>query len=219
MKEPRKKPATRIIILEDHTAIREMMAYYIRSKPEYELLGDFGDGRAALQACLEQKPDVLISDLMMEGFSGMDMLQALHDQKALPNTLVFSAHINPHLIERCLKLGVLGYIEKAAFFIEFQKAIGEIAAGRTYLGPKVVAAMRRVVSSGVSATLTPRETDVLRLIALGRSSKEIADDLKISPGTVETHRANIARRTGLRSVAQFTLYAIELGLVEPKQNF
>ena len=207
-----------VILLEDHQAIREMIATFIQSVPGFVLQGDYGDARSALQACQEGKPDLLIADLMMNGFTGLDLLTELHRAGALPRTLVFTANTSQLAIERALSLGVLGYIEKTASFAEFKKAMMAVSEGRPHLGPKTLIQTRQIVARGGRTALSPREQSILKLIAEGQSSKSIADILKISQGTVESHRGNISRRTGLHSVAEFTLLAIELGLIEAPQR-
>lgn len=191
---------------------------FIQSVPGFTLQADFGDARRTLQACQENKPDLLITDLMMNGFTGLDLLQELHRTKMLPKTLVFTANTSLLAIERALSLGVLGYIEKTSSFSEFRNALLAVVAGRAYLGPKTLILTRQIVARGGRSKLSPREQSVLKLVAEGQSSKMIANILKISQGTVESHRGNISRRTGLHAVAEFTLLAIELGLIESPQR-
>lgn len=135
-----------------------------------------------------------------------------------PYVLVFSANTTDLAVREALGNGARGYIEKTASFNEFTKALKSIAEGQSYLGPTVARSVRRIVSNPerveANSTLSAREREVLRFLAEGMSSKEIASHLGLSVRTVENHRAHIVKRTGLRSIAQLTLHAVRLGLVE-----
>jgi DNA-binding NarL/FixJ family response regulator len=153
---------------------------------------------------------------MLLGGIGLDFLKGLH-LDPMPQVLVFSANTTALAVREAPAAGVHGYIEKPASFTEFTHALKAVTGGRTYLGPEVSKSVQRIVDNperaGADPELSVRERDVLRFVAEGFSSKEIAERLGLSVRTVENHRANITRRTGLKSIAQLTLHAVRLGLI------
>lgn len=153
---------------------------------------------------------------MLLGNSGLDFIRQVRIDPP-PYVLVFSANTTDIAVREALGAGARGYIEKTASFAEFTQALVTIAEGQTFLGPEIARAVQRLVSNpekpDANMDISVRERDVLRYVAEGLSSKQIADVLGLSVRTVENHRASICRRTGLRSVAQLTLHAVRLGLV------
>lgn len=206
-----------IMIVEDQTAIRQMLTAFVAAMPEFTVVGEAGDTEEALRVAEATKPRVVVLDWMLLGGLGLDFLRNVRIDPP-PHVLVFSANTTDLAVREALASGARGYLEKTASFSEFTAALQAIASGRTYLGPMIARNVRRIVSnpeklSGPS-DISVRERDVLRFIAEGLSSKEIAERLGLSVRTVENHRASITRRTGLRSVAQLTLHAVRLGLIE-----
>lgn len=202
------------MVIEDQTAIGQMLATFLGTMPNVVVVGECGSVDEALQVAERTRPRVIILDWMLGGGIGLDFLRAVRIDPP-PRVLVFSANTTELAIREALAAGACGYIEKTASFTEFTTAVNTIIAGQTYFGPAVTRIVQRMVTNPVNSTeLSPRERDVLRLVAEGLSSKEIADKLGLSVRTVENHRGNIARRTGLRSVAQLTLHAARLGLIE-----
>src|SRR5580658_8158600 len=127
----------RLVIIEDQTAIREMLAEMLRQDSAYELVGQAGDGQAGLQLCLETKPDLAVLDAKLPGLNGVDVLRRL--TKKLPNlrVLAFSGHENPVLVREMLEAGAHGFVEKTAGIMEFKKGLEIVAAGGTYFGPAI----------------------------------------------------------------------------------
>jgi DNA-binding NarL/FixJ family response regulator len=212
-------PSTKITIMvvEDQTAIRHLLATFISALPSFNVVAEAGTVDEALQMAERFRPRVIVLDWMLAGGMGLDFLRLVRIDPP-PRVLVFSANTTELAIREALAAGACGYIEKTASFTEFTTALKAVAEGRTYLGPAVTRAVQRIVANNDRADsptdLSPRERDVLRLLAEGMSSKEIAGLLGLSVRTVENHRGNISRRTGLRSVAQLTLHAVRLGLIE-----
>lgn len=210
----------RVVIIEDQTAIREMVAEILRADPQFKIVGEWGDGQEAVSKCLEAKPDMVILDAKLPGLNGVDLLRRL--VKGLRNTryLVFSGYENPVLVREMLEAGAHGFVEKTAGLAEFRKGIQTVAAGGTYFGPGVAALLLNVVSNPGSASshdmLTDREREVLQLVAESSSTKEIAVRLGISAKTVDNHRTNLMRKLDLHDVASLTRYAIEIGLIEQR---
>lgn len=208
---------TTVMVVEDQTAIRHMLATFLAAMPEFEVVAEAGDVPQALELAATHRPQVIVLDWMLGGAMGLEFLRTVRTDPP-PRVLVFSANTTELAIREALTAGACGYIEKTAAFSDFTCAVKAVAEGRTYLGPAVARALQRMVSDptrpDTGVELSPRERDVLRLVALGLSSKEIATRLGLSVRTVENHRSNMSRRTGLRSVAQLTLHAVRLGLVE-----
>lgn len=208
---------TTVMVVEDQTAIRQMLAAYLAAMPDIAVVGQAGSVSEALEMADRCRPNVVVLDWMLRGGLGVDFLRQVRLDPP-PRVLVFSANTTDLAVREALGAGACGYIEKTASFAEFTEAVHAVAAGRTYVGPLIRERLQRMVAAGAtSATgteISPRERDVLRYVAEGLSSKEIARKLNLSVRTVENHRANISRRTGLHSVAQLTLHAVRLGLVE-----
>lgn len=213
-----------VLIVEDQTAIREMLAAFVRAMPGFRVVGEAGDVQEALRVAAETTPRVVVLDWMLLGGLGLEFLRSVRISPP-PYVLIFSANTTDLAVRESLAAGAKGYLEKTANFSEFTIALRAVAAGKAYLGPAIAQSVRRLVRGPEraenSTDLTARERDVLRFLAEGLSSKQIAARLGLSIRTVENHRARITRRTGLHSVAQLTLHAVRLGLVEspaPEKN-
>ncbi len=212
----------RLVIIEDQTAIREMLAEILRMDPSIKLVGESGDGQRAYQLCLETKPDVIVLDAKLPGLNGVDLLRRLTKVLSGLRVLVFSGHENAILVREMLEAGAHGFVEKTAGLLEFKKGLETVANGGTYFGPAVASLLRNVVASpGASASsdfLTDREREILQLVAESYSTKEIAAKLNISVKTVDNHRTNLMRKLNLHDVASLTRYALEIGLIEQKRG-
>ena len=210
----------RLVLIEDQTAIREMLVEILRLDHNYQLVGEAGDGQAALQLCLDTKPDVVVLDAKLPGLNGVEILRRL--SKRLPNmrVLVFSGHENPVLVKEMIESGAHGFVEKTAGLFEFKKGLETVASGGTYFGPAVASLLRNVVanpgSSNTPDFLTDREREILQLIAESHSTKDIAAKLGISMKTVDNHRTNLMRKLNLHDVASLTRYAVDIGLIQPR---
>lgn len=212
-----REPKIGIMVVEDQTAIRQMLVAFIGAMPGFVVVGEAGGVDEALRVANETRPRVVILDWMLLGGLGLDFLRAVRIDPP-PYVLVFSANTTELAVREALTAGAKGYLEKTASFSEFTVALKAVAAGQTYFGPEIARTVRRVVGNPervqTNMDLSARERDVLRGLAQGHSSKEIGALLSISVRTVENHRASIMRRTGLHSIAQLTLHAVRLGLVE-----
>jgi DNA-binding NarL/FixJ family response regulator len=212
----------RLVIIEDQTAIREMLVEILRNDDNYQLVGEAGDGQAALHLCIEVKPDIVVLDAKLPGLNGVDILRRLN--KRLPNlrVLVFSGHENPILVREMIEAGAHGFVEKTAGLFEFKKGLETVAGGGTYFGPAVAALLRNVVANPSSSNtpdfLTDREREILQLIAESHSTKDIAAKLGISIKTVDNHRTNLMRKLNLHDVASLTRHALNIGLIQPKNT-
>jgi DNA-binding NarL/FixJ family response regulator len=190
----------RLIIVEDQTAVREMLVEILRLDSSYQLVGESGDGQSAVALCLEAKPDLLVLDAKLPGLNGVDILRRISKKLPAMRVLIFSGYENPVLVREMLEAGAHGFVEKTAGLIEFKKGLETVANGGTYFGPAVAALLRDVVAN-------PDTT----------SSREIAAKLVISIKTVDNHRTNLMRKLNLHDVASLTRYALEIGLIEQKK--
>ena len=211
----------RIVIAEDHTILREGLRALLSSRPEFEIVGEAEDGRAAVQCIERLKPALALMDLSMPRMNGMDAIREI--KKRCPETkiLVLTVHKTEEYILATFKAGADGYALKDSTHTELVMAIKSVLTGKPYLSPgiseKVIEGYlegRQTLKARTAyETLTHREREILKLIAEGYKNREIADDLCISVKTVEKHRANIMEKLGLHNVQALTAFAIEKGLV------
>jgi DNA-binding NarL/FixJ family response regulator len=212
---------TRVLLADDHPLVRAGVRRVLEGASDIEVLGEASDGTAALEAIRELRPDVLILDLGMPELDGLSVLQrARHIQPAI-KILVLTMHASPEYVARAIQAGADGYLLKESAVQELLTAIQAVVAGRAFHSPQIQVELARLVRNGADGAvssreldrLSDRERDVLRAIAEGGSTKEIAARFGISTRTVETHRASLMRKLGLRSVALLTQFAIRVGLV------
>lgn len=206
---------TRILLADDHTLTLEGIRSVI--EPHHEIVGMVTDGRALVDAALRLKPELIILDITMPLLNGVDA--AVQIKKVLPDVklLFVTMHVNPAYLEAALNAGATGYVLKSAAREELLDAIESVLNGRIYISPSLSSEHLERFSdpSRAAATLrlSPREREILQLIAEGRAAKEIAHILNISTKTVAFHRENIKRKLGSRTTAELTKHAIEQGLV------
>lgn len=208
-----------VLIVDDHAAILGMMAQVVESTPGFVVAGCAPDAGTAVQICREKPVDMIILDLIMPGVSGLGLLRDLLAARPHAKVLVFTGNLNASAMRSALTAGVLGVVEKMAPLETFRAALESVAMGQTYFGPLAGALIKELVSRGAPAQaggteLTKREKTVLCQVARGLSSKEIADKLGLSVHTVINHRSNLMKKTGLRRVAQLSLFAAQSGLME-----
>lgn len=213
-----------VLIVEDHTLVRDLLSTYVVSVAGFSLLGSVSGIEDALAITAEKQPNLVILDWMLADGFGRDYLRRLPSiaktsaSTSKPKVLVVSASTSEATVRDAISLGAVGFIEKTASFSEFRQSLQSVSIGVPHFGPLVAKALQRIVRDPErfqgKVEITPRECDILRYIAQGLSSKEIAATLGLSIRTVENHRASIFRRTGLRSIAQLTLMAVRMGLVD-----
>lgn len=207
-----------VAIIEDQTAIREMLSQAVIDQASFEVIIESGDGLAGCEACLEQKPEFVILDVMLPNLNGTEILRRF--RKDLPDTqvLIFSGYQTPSLVRELLQAGAHGFVEKTAPLTELRKGIEIVASGGSYFGPEVALLLRDAMAdtktsdSGINI-LTKREREILQLIAESHSTREIAGKLEISVKTAENHRTNLMRKLDLHDVASLTRYAINNGMI------
>ena len=183
-------------------------------------MGEARDGHEALRMVAERKPDVLLLDVALPQLNGIEVAERLAREAPETRVLILSMFANEEYVLRSLRAGAAGYLLKDSSVVELETALRSVADGGSYLSPAVsghvlAAYVRRVGEDGVppEPTLTPRQREVLQLIAEGHGTKEIADRLCLSAKTVETHRAQLMERLGIHDVAGLVRYAIRAGIV------
>ena len=211
---------TRVVLADDHNLVRAGVRKILEGHRGFEVVGEVGDGAAAL-ALLEARDDVdvLVLDLTMPGMDGFEVLERAKRIRPETRVLVLSMHAGSEHVARAVREGADGYLLKDSAVQELVAAIDAVMAGRSYYSPTVQEQLSRLVRAGSALArpldqLTDRERDILKLVARGFSTKEIASRLDISPRTVDTHRANLMRKLGLKSVALLTQFALREGLLD-----
>jgi DNA-binding NarL/FixJ family response regulator len=210
----------RVLLADDHTLVRAGVRRILEAEPGITVVAEVADGGAALAELGRQEVDVLILDLSMPGMDGFEVLRRRMEISPDTKVLVLSMHADPEYVARAIREGADGYLLKDSAVQDLAAAIEAVLSGRAYHSPQVQRSLSEMVrgrTGGDEATadLTDREREVLRLIAEGHSTKEVASRLDIGTRTVETHRANLMRKLGVHSVAQLVRIAIREGLVGP----
>lgn len=211
----------RVILADDHTLVRAGLRKLLESMPEVEVVGEAGDGQALLLLAEQLQPQVVLMDIAMPGLNGIEATARLVKSQPGIRVLILSMHQNEEYVRRALRHGAAAYLLKDAAPLELALALTAVLRGETYLSPAVskgvlsdyVQRLRSDESAGVQ--LSPRQTEVLQLVAEGHSSKEIARRLDVSVKTVESHRSQLMKLLDIHEVAGLVRYAMRVGLVTP----
>jgi len=202
-----------IVLADDHTVVRRALRVLLEEEPGFEVVAEADEADAAIRYLRGHKPDVLILDLNMPGRPSLEAIPDMQEASPETKIVVLTMQKEPAFARQALQLGVLGYVLKEAADDELVQAVRSAAAGETYLQPALGAKLAAEPETPAN-DLSERETDVLRLIALGHTNAEIAEQLYISVRTVETHRAHIQQKLGVSSRAELVRSALSRGLVE-----
>jgi DNA-binding NarL/FixJ family response regulator len=213
----------RIYLIDDHPVVREGFARAVADEPDMEVVGQAGTAADALRETAMCKPDVVLVDLNIPDRDGIELLGALRTQLQQSKLLVLSGYDDEYRVAEALRAGAQGYLVKTSKLEEVIDGIRRIATGgaplSTSIAGVVVKVLRTNKPSGEGSTgldaLTPRERQVLRLLAAGVSTRETAAQLTISPKTVETHRVRIYAKLGCKSAVELTRIAVRTGLIDP----
>jgi len=209
---------TKIILVDDHSIIREGLRPLLEKEPDMEVVGEAENGRQALELVREIKPDVAIMDISMPALTGIAAARRIRQDFPHCKVVGLSVHTDNQYVARMIQAGASGYLPKSCAFKELAAAVRDVMSGKTYLSPRVVDSVVQYLqkttpdSESAAAVLTSREREVLQLLAEGKSTKEIASTLNVSERTVEAHRQNITTKLNLHSIAELTKYAISQGL-------
>jgi DNA-binding NarL/FixJ family response regulator len=212
----------RLLLADDHTLMLDGIRMLL--EPEFELVGCVEDGQMLLTAALESKPDVILLDISMPVLNGIDAAHQL--RKTLPSAKIIfvTMHADADFVTEAFRAGAAGYLLKRSAASELLTAIREVLKGNHYVSPLVTRnALDLFIASSkpggrLGDRLTARQREVLQLVAEGRSRKEIGAALNISVKTVEFHKASLMRELNLRTVADFTMYAIEHGIIAAERS-
>jgi DNA-binding NarL/FixJ family response regulator len=213
---------TRILLADDHTVVREGLRMVLDAQPDLEVVAEASDGREAVEQAVEHEVDLAVLDVTMPLMTGLQAAAELAWRRPETKVLMLSMHDNEQYFFEALKAGASGYVLKTAANRDLIEACRATMRGEPFLYPAAVKAVMRDFLEAArrgeetaSDPLTPRELDVVKLIAEGHTSEEIAEILFISKKTVDRHRANMLEKLGMRNRVELTRYAIRRGLVEP----
>lgn len=210
---------TRVLLADDHRLMREALRLALAREPDLEVVAEAGTAHDAIQRVQSLRPDVVVLDIGLPDLSGMEVAARLRQMDPAPRIVALSAHTDKRFVTEMLRAGADAYVTKSSAGSELVRAIRAVAAGSSYFCPEVADALaaevRRQQSDAAEMRLGRREREVLRLVAKGLKSSEIAERLHIALATVEVHRRNIARKLQLQGVAELTRYAIREGIAEP----
>ena len=215
------RTTTRVLLADDHTVVRRGLRFVLDAEPDLQVVAEAGDGAEAVEKALSDEIDLAILDVSMPRMTGIQAAEELTRRRPELRVLILSMHDNEQYFFEALKAGASGYVLKSAADRDLVEACRATMRGEPFLYPAAVTALIRDhldhVGEGEQPreVLTPRELQILKLIAEAHSSKEIAQMLVISVKTVERHRANILEKLGMRDRVELTRYAIRRGLVEP----
>jgi DNA-binding NarL/FixJ family response regulator len=204
----------RVTLADDHALVRAGMRALLEEMGGVEVVGETGDGVDALRLVAEKKPDVALVDISMPGLGGLEVAARVRKDHAATRVMILSMHADDEYVRRALAAGATGYLLKNADREQMALALRAVARGETWLSPEL--SQKGDEKGGAPAVLTPRQREVLTLIADGLSTKEIASRLAVSVKTVESHRTELAERLGIHGVAALVRYAIRAGIVRPE---
>jgi DNA-binding NarL/FixJ family response regulator len=212
--------AIRVMLADDHALFRAGIRSLLEAIEGVSIVGEARDGHEALRMVAERRPDIVLLDVALPQLNGIEVAERLVREAPGTRILMLSMFANEEYVLRSLRAGAAGYLLKDSTVVELESALRSVADGGSYLSPAVsghvlAAYVRRVGQDAVppEPTLTPRQREVLQLIAEGHGTKEIAARLCLSAKTVETHRAQLMERLGIRDVAGLVRYAIRAGIV------
>ncbi|WP_404362648.1 response regulator [Marinobacter sp.] len=216
----------RIVLIDDHHLVRAGLRSLIECIPGYEVVAEGSDGSEAMALLEREDPDILMTDIAMPRVSGLDILPEVRERFPDLPVIVLSMHASKEIVISALKAGASGYLVKDAAEAELELALNAVVEGHQYLSPRVSKEVfdammaRRAGEASVSekSTLTQRQLEILRLIALGKSAKEIAYDLGVSSKTVESHRTQLMERLEIRDIPTLVRYAIREGIISLNEN-
>jgi DNA-binding NarL/FixJ family response regulator len=205
----------RVLIVDDHSIVRQGLRMFLATDPELEVVGEAQDGLRALDLARQLQPDVVLMDLLMPSMDGITATAALRKELPQCEVIALTSVLEDRSVVGAIKAGAIGYLLKDTDEDSLCRAIKAAAAGKVQLAPEAAARLMREVSTpDETDTLTERENEVLKLIATGLTNKEIAFELHIGETTVKTHVGNILVKLDVQSRTQAALYAAKAGLVE-----
>jgi DNA-binding NarL/FixJ family response regulator len=209
-------PKIRVLLADDHAIVSQGLEALLQES--FDLVGSVRDGRALVASVSELKPDVAVTDISMPGLNGLEAIRQIKKIRPVTKIIALTMHSEPNLVAEALKAGASGYVLKSSAVEELERAIREVMLGRTYVTSLIAKDVFAVLmeSGGVAGTepqLTARQREVLQLIGEGRTMKEIATALNISPRTAESHKYDMMQALGCKTTADLIRHAVKLRLV------
>ncbi len=214
-------PPIRILLADDHGILREGLRMLLERQSEFAVVGDASDGREAVEMAEACDPDVVIMDLAMPGLNGIEATRRITARRPRTAVVILSMHSDESYILRSLKAGARGYLLKDSLKADLIEAVRAAAQGKSFFSPKVSQVLKEDYVNELEAKdaedtwelLTDREREILQLVAEGKTNKEIAAVLNISPYTIDTHRGHILQKLNLHSAPELILYAVRKGII------
>lgn len=211
----------RILLADDHTLVRSGVKSLLSAMDAVEVVAEAGDGLEAVKLAAAERPDVVLMDIAMRGLNGLEAAAQIGKQNPRVKVIILSMHDSAEYVDQALRAGVAGYVLKDAAPLELEFALQAVMRGETYLSPRVssqvvqslVERMPKAPVESELALLSPRQKEILKAIANGRSTKQIAFDLGVSIKTIETHRGQIMERLDIHDLAGLVRFAVRVGLV------
>jgi DNA-binding NarL/FixJ family response regulator len=212
----------RVLLADDHKLIRAGLRLVVEQHPEFSVVGEADDGMQAVALAQTLKPEIAVLDIGMPNLNGIEASRQICETQPDTRVVILSMHSDEAYLLRALKAGAKGYLLKDSAEADLAKAIQAVAEGKSFFSPAVSKILledylRKLQRKGVEDSydlLSPREREILQLVAEGKSSKEIANLLDLSVYTVDTHRANVMEKLNLRGVPELILYAVRKGIIQ-----
>jgi two-component system, NarL family, response regulator NreC len=213
--------AVRILLGDDHTVVRQGLRKILEEQPAWQVIAQASDGRQAVQQTLALLPDVAVLDIAMPLLNGIEATRQIVRRAPAVHVLILSMHAEEAYVTQAVQAGAKGYLLKDSADSDLVRGVAAVAAGTSFFSPAAAKVMlddylRHLSQKGIVNrydALSEREREVLQLIAEGRSSKEVAEVLSISPATVETHRTHILQKLDVHNTAELVLYAVRRGVI------
>ena len=214
-------PPLRILLADDHTVVRQGLRKILEARPQWEVVAEAADGREAVRQAEEVKPDVAIVDVAMPLLNGIEAVRQIARKASGTRVLVLSMHNDEAYVTQMLRAGAAGYLLKDSADVDLLQAVDAVAAGKSFFSPAIARVIaddyvRQLEDRGASdryELLSEREREIFQLIAEGKTNKEIAALLFLSPSTVDTHRSRIMEKLDVHSAAEIVLYAVRKGVI------
>ena len=211
-----------ILVADDHTLVNQGVTKILEEQPDWKVIAQAADGRDAVRLGTDLKPDVAVIDVSMPTLNGVEATAQLTAQAPAVKVLMLSMHADEMLVGRALRAGARGYLLKDSADVDLVRAVTAVAAGESFFSPEIANRMvndyvGRLAERGETdkiERLSPREREVLQLVAEGHTNRQIAELLSIRPATVETHRSHILQKLELHSTAELVRYAVQRGVVK-----
>jgi two-component system response regulator NreC len=211
----------RVLVADDHGIVRQGLRSLLERQLDMEVTGEAGDGRDAVGIAAELKPDIIVMDIAMPRLNGIDAAEQVLRNNPATRIILLSMYADEEFVMRALTVGVKGYLLKDSAELDLVRAVRAVAAGKSYFSPAIAQTLaedyvRQLQSTGLQDSyelLTPREKETLQLLAEGKSNKEVAAVLNVSPYTVETHRMHLMQKLNLHNTAEIVLYAVRKKII------